>query len=150
MTVLQRRIQEKSIPVTECGCWLWLGARFNHGYGQMRVNGKLELAHRISYRAFQGPFDERLHILHSCDNVACVNPSHLRPGTHVENMRDMYSRNRSASGERSGVAKLSDAAVREIRQSGKPDKVLADKYGVHPSHVCRVRNGKRRQGAANQ
>ena len=36
-------------------------------------------------------------VLHSCDNDWCINPAHLRLGTHAENMRDRSDRKRSAA-----------------------------------------------------
>tara|TARA_R110000822_G_scaffold7657_1_gene31260 strand:- start:667 stop:1098 length:432 start_codon:yes stop_codon:yes gene_type:complete len=88
---------EVSSPDSDKPCWIWNGPMANLGYGCIRaVNGKIEKAHRVSYMAFVGPIHENNMILHSCDNRACVNPSHLRQGSQSENMKDMWARNRRA------------------------------------------------------
>lgn len=79
---------------TESGCWQWLGQIGWGGYGRVRSNGKSTGAHRWSYAYHVGPIPEGLDILHTCDNPSCVNPDHLVPGTHGENMKQMYARNR--------------------------------------------------------
>lgn len=66
-------------------CWLWLGARHNQGYGHFRLNGKIEKAHRVSYRFVVGDIPKGLQLDHLCKNVACVNPYHLEPVTNREN-----------------------------------------------------------------
>ena len=45
--------------------------------------------HRETYRENYGEFDEKLHVLHKCDNPYCINPEHLFLGTMSENMKDM-------------------------------------------------------------
>lgn len=99
-------------------CWNWIASRQERGYGQMRWQGKLQQASRISYELANGVFPAELEVLHSCDNPPCVNPKHLLLGTHRDNMvdRERKGRNVPARGENHGLHKLSDAQVVEIRQ----------------------------------
>ena len=83
--------------VTEHGCHEWRGNRNDQGYGTI-THHKSGLhkarAHRVMYEIAHGPIPDGLHILHSCDNPPCVNPSHLRPGTDAENSADLIERQR--------------------------------------------------------
>lgn len=83
-------------PVTESGCWLWLGAVDGKGYGKLGQHGRNFIAaHRLFYTFHVGPITGGLHVLHKCDTPLCVNPTHLRLGTHQENMKDMQAKGRS-------------------------------------------------------
>jgi len=76
------------------GCWEWTGSKNNHGYGRINVNRYPAYAHRVAYELVTGEDITGLELLHSCDNPGCVNPDHLTPGTHKENMRDMTAKGR--------------------------------------------------------
>jgi len=76
-------------------CWLWRGLIDRNGYGRIGDNYRVALAHRFAYEAAIGPIPAGLDVLHSCDNPPCVNPAHLRVGTHAENMADMVRRGRA-------------------------------------------------------
>lgn len=71
------------------GCWEWVGAKANGGYGTfMKDNSRrLVRAHRWAYEYFVGPIGDGLHIDHLCKNPPCCNPSHLEPVTPWENNR---------------------------------------------------------------
>ena len=73
--------------LVEGDCWLWTKCKNSDGYGRMRVNGVLEQVHRVSYEIFVGPIPEGLELDHTCRNRACINPAHLEPVTHLENVR---------------------------------------------------------------
>lgn len=68
-------------------CWRWTGPFFQHGYGLFFVNGRSCLAHRVVYELFHGLVPPDLELDHLCRNIWCVNPEHLEPVTHTENMR---------------------------------------------------------------
>lgn len=81
-------------------CWLWTAATLGSGYGQLGSDHKEErLAHRISWELANGSkIPDGACVLHSCDTPACVNPAHLRLGTHAENTKDKMSRGRHRHG----------------------------------------------------
>jgi hypothetical protein len=54
-------------------------------------------------------------IRHTCDVKACIEPTHLRRGTHRDNARDAKERGRLAVGSRHGQAKLTEDLVEQAR-----------------------------------
>lgn len=130
-------------------CWLWTGGCFNHQYGNFLYNGKYIGAHRASFMILhKRPITEGLYILHSCDNPKCVNPSHLREGTHQENMNDKAVRNRCnpPRGEANVTAKLTEAQIIEIRNKYAFHKIshrqLAKEYKVEKTTISKIINRK--------
>lgn len=93
----QRFLRSYSIN-DETGCWVWNASFMTTGYGQIKAFGKQVAAHRFSYELHKGPIPDGMHILHSCDVKACVNPDHLRAGTHAENMAEAAERGLMPSG----------------------------------------------------
>lgn len=67
-------------------CWLWLGC-LSHGYGVFYYMKRKSRAHRWAYEQANGPIPAGLELDHLCRVTACVNPAHLEPVTHAENMR---------------------------------------------------------------
>ena len=112
---------------TQCpdtGCWLWEGTKYQNGYGWLKAFGKVISAHRFSYELHKGPIPEGMAILHSCDVKHCVNPDHLRAGTHAENMAEASARGLMPKGE--GHPQF---GVRQKRPSqAKPVRVLGREY----------------------
>ena len=78
-------------------CWTWKGAIL-HGYGSFRRDassgGNHVRAHRMMYAIWNGPVDDNLYVIHSCDNPACVNPKHLSLGTQGDNIFDAWKKKR--------------------------------------------------------
>jgi len=134
----------KHVNKTET-CWNWM-ASTNHGYGNVKILKKSIRAHRYSYFIHNNEMNQDLCVLHKCDNTICVNPEHLFLGTQIENIEDMYSKNRAkpflgairAKGENAGRAKLTNKQVEQIRRlklKGKQtQKEISEKYNV--SQMC--------------
>lgn len=76
------------------GCWQWTGATVR-GYGYFRA-GRMCRAHRVAYEFFVGGIPDELEVDHLCGNRGCVNPDHLEPVTHVENVERATARRRAA------------------------------------------------------
>ena len=82
---LQERLENKIAFEPTSGCWLWLGATNNNGYGQIHVSGKTRLAHRKSYEIHVGEIPDGLTLDHLCRVSLCINPAHLEPVSMREN-----------------------------------------------------------------
>lgn len=104
-----RRFEDKYIPEPNCGCWLWHGSQCR-GYGQFWIEGRLQKAHRVSYRYYVGEIPPNMDLDHLCRVRCCVNPKHLEPVTRSENTR---------RGLASHVAK-SRAQARDVCERGHP------------------------------
>lgn len=82
-----QRFDEKWIPVTETGCWIWLAGTNGHGYGTFWFEGRDIGAHRFSYRRTHGAVPAGMVLDHFvCDQRLCVNPDHVRPDTNWGNV----------------------------------------------------------------
>lgn len=80
------------------GCRIWTGALNNMGYGATTLSAagvrRSVYVHRLAYETFVGPIPPGMEILHACDRPACIEPTHLRPGTRKENAQEVSERQR--------------------------------------------------------
>lgn len=89
------RFADYVIPEPNSGCFLWVGGYRTTGYGQFNFRGKRsEKAHRAAWVLAHGDIPAGMHVLHHCDNPACVNVAHLFLGTALDNVRDMIAKGR--------------------------------------------------------
>lgn len=129
--------------VKTSGCWLWQGARDPNGYGRTTapIKNTTWLAHRFAWWATKGHLPADVDILHKCDNPPCVRLSHLFPGTHQDNMADMWRKGR-------GYLKLDFGAVTRIRElyrtSGATQRDLAGQFGVTQAQIWHIVNNRQR------
>ena len=125
-------------------CWMWLGYTDGKmGYGMFWQDGTMRLSHRVAHTLFKGEIGN-LHVCHSCDVPACVNPNHLWLGTNAQNIADKVSKGRASSmqGEKSPNAKLNSDLVRWIRTSALTGAAIGRMLGVDRSTVNYIRHRK--------
>jgi hypothetical protein len=121
-------------------CWLWLSSKNPKGYGHF--GKKSRSAHRLSWELTRGPIPNKKHVLHKCDNRACVNPNHLFLGTNADNVRDRVSKGRGARGVVNGSAKLTEYLVKQILISTEGPRSLGRKLGVRHSTIVSIRQNR--------
>jgi len=119
------------------GHWIWIGADGGR-YGQIKVLGKVEQAHRVSYELFIGEIPEGHGVLHRCDICLCVNPEHLFSGTQMDNMHDMIDKGRRHFDRLLTMKQAQD--IREIQ--GMSLSQLAEIYEVSPTVIFSILHNK--------
>lgn len=149
--MLDERFWSKVNKNTTSGCWEWTANRNNKGYGMFSVSsyaGK-QLAHRLSFKDANGPLERGALVLHNCDNPKCVNPAHLRIGTHKDNVADMDQRNRRVTnpprGEEAYNSILSDYQVVQMRRayiSGVSKTEIASANGMSKASIDDITSGR--------
>ncbi len=87
--------------LTDHGCIEWAGRLNGSGYGnvdtvQWGKQYKCSHAHQLAFILFNGQYDRKFYICHTCNNPACMNPNHLYAGTPTDNARDMIRAGRAA------------------------------------------------------
>lgn len=136
-------------------CWTWTAFRNPNGYGMFMLNRRrgTVLSHRFAWELERGSTGG-LHVLHKCDNRACVRPDHLFLGTEADNSADKVAKRRQSRGpahgmknrgEGQGGSKLTAADVLEIRAmlaAGIYQKVIAEKFGVEQTNISAIHTGK--------
>lgn len=85
---VKERLMALCEPVTESGCWIWLGALSHNGYGFIGTGegNKIRRAHRVSYELHIGPIPEGMQLDHLCRVRCCINPWHCEVVTLKENV----------------------------------------------------------------
>jgi hypothetical protein len=121
----------KKVIKQPSGCWEHQGSIGSHGYPQAQPSG---LAHRESWKMHNGEIQSGMMVLHNCNNKRCVNPEHLRLGTHKENMDDVCKVGHPRR-------KLSDDDILEIRKSTEPLRARARRFGVSQKAIQNITRG---------
>lgn len=83
---LEVRLQAR-LEVQEDGCIVWTGGQNGRGYGQIGLDYKKKLVHRVAWELANGPIPEGKQIDHTCWNRLCANVEHLRLADPNDNLR---------------------------------------------------------------
>ncbi|QSM04975.1 HNH endonuclease [Mycobacteroides abscessus subsp. abscessus] len=84
-------IKSMAVIDTATGCWNW-SRRTKGGYPVRQIGSKSVAVHRLALESsLMKPLGtQAAH--HTCANSRCVNPGHLQPVTHRENLAEMLAR----------------------------------------------------------
>ena len=92
-------LEQCFIPEPNSGCWIWLLALNENGYGRRWHDGREQKAHRVLYENLVAVIPRGLELDHLCNVRCCVNPDHMTLVTHKQNTA------RSGFRKRKGVCK---------------------------------------------
>ncbi len=119
------------------GCWLR-----EKPYPQTKHQGKARLLVAVLYEQMTGQACLPGTVFrHKCNESRCVNPKHVVPGTHADNVADRVRAGRSAVGTRNGRTKLTEADVRRVFVGNDPVRVIAKELGVDRKAIRSIRSG---------
>lgn len=83
-------ILAKDKTITTNNCWIPNNQPSGNGYVSIAINCRSYLLHRTVMCLWNNVdyYDPAVLALHNCNNRACFNPEHLRPGNQSENIKD--------------------------------------------------------------
>lgn len=123
----------------ENGCQIWIGYKNYANYGFFCFSKQRFLAHRVAYLIANGQFAPDLHICHTCDNPACVNPTHLFAGTHQDNMADAHKKGKFANNRLKIMLNDDDIAkIKALKEEGLTQLEISKIFNIRPYHVWSV------------
>jgi len=131
-------------------CILWPYDKSSSGHGAIYIDNKRVPAHSyVLEKSGKVKPDKSLICLHDpsiCNNPSCVNPRHLRWGTHKDNVEDKSIAGTQVNGSQNYNAKLNDYTVvyiRELYRNGKGTiKQLSEKFSASPNTIRSCVRGK--------
>ena len=135
---------KRSVINPSSGCIEWTRYVNHNGYGTVKHKRKQYTAHRFAWIWKYGPISNDCVVCHKCDNRRCINLDHLFAGTTLDNVRDKINKGRLrvASGEESGTSKLTSEQVKKIMVDARPQRAIAEDYGICQSNVSIIKSGK--------
>lgn len=122
------------------GCKEWKGCLNTDGYPRMMRKGDSNIkVHRWVAELFFKKDITGLVVRHKCDNIRCINPSHLELGSNADNMQDRLER----GGYNTKYSKsLVDRVESLLKSNLLTQAEIAKLVGIAPQRVSEVKNGK--------
>ena len=113
------------------------------GYGQFYPKKRApQGAHRYSWELANGTkVPAGMHVMHSCDTPACVNPAHLSVGTPRDNHADKTAKGRNPGNptRRGGCRpKWAPEVVAAMRAQGMEYREIGEVLGISASTALRT------------
>lgn len=125
-------------------CIEWAGALKTNGYGVIRINRKLKLAHRVAMELALGKTLRRdVMVCHRCDNPRCINVEHLFLGKAQANMADARKKGRLLNHTHGRLTADQRASIAEHYGAGGSPAALAREHGISCAaviHIAKARN----------
>ena len=97
----------KPEPLT--GCLIWQRPLNPGGYGRIKYQDRMWLAHRLAWMAKHGPIPDGMILCHRCNVRRCVNPDHLTLGTYEDNSADIRAKRLRLADAREATAQANPA-----------------------------------------
>jgi len=118
---IRKKLIKQYVKYSKIECWYWIGEIQKNGYGYIKLTNYNTSAYKRIHRVaawiwLDFDLDSNLHILHKCNNKACLNPDHLYIGTHQDNMNDRKNNGnyKGIKGTKNFNAKLCNEDIKEI------------------------------------
>lgn len=138
---LAKRLSDKT-EIREDGCHVFTGGKDTSGYGRMKVGPAQLGAHKVSYLLNVGDYDQTgMELMHTCDNPACVNPDHITPAPHRQNMLDAIQKGRHKYRENFKLADVANPSSRQIAMAEGRDTYHGSECKKHGATERHVTNG---------
>lgn len=142
---LQARIKEHAVRAKN-GCLIWRAAKYKSGYAKTKLIspfGSKLVYTRVSRAVLAEVLKRDLKpgewALHTCDNPACVERSHLYLGTVTDNNRDTVRRGRWVDGRHNKTTKATRALLKRLYTSAAATQVaLAERFGISQTRVSQI------------
>jgi hypothetical protein len=130
------------------GCWIWAGAMKNTaprvwlpGIGA----ASMPMALQVVLHGTK-PTAKRM-LIPTCGRVDCANPAHRKWGSKAQMFRGLMAemapehRARMTLGKRSASKVCTPQIAADVCASTEPAQQIADRLGVHVTHVYRIKRG---------
>jgi group I intron endonuclease len=122
----------------ESGCWAFNGAPVGNGMAQVKRSGVFVNLQRLSYEYYIGDIAKGMLVYRTCKNRLCINPEHLKTGTHSDVAKNTFQTGRIHA---RGNTKLTESQVVEIKMSSDPMTHLAKRFEVSEAAIRKIKTG---------